>query len=104
MIDPVANKLDVLSRIKTFLRNKYSTLPQIGEPFNILDVYRYIRRFSEVLDIKDVKIINKVGGNYSSTRFAVEQNLTLDKTIIKIPKNALYEIKILSDDITGDAI
>lgn len=105
-VDPTYDKIETISKVTARLRNLYSIKPQIGESFNILNIYREIRKEKGVLDIIDIKISNKNSTGYSSLYFNIDQNITADKNIIKIPKNAIYEIKYISDnngDIKGKA-
>jgi len=104
MIDPNANKVEVLDKVKNYLQKVYASKPQIGEAFNILNVYREIRKIKDVLDIKEIKIRNITDLGYSQLPFNIEQNLTNDGNMIKIPKNAIWEIKNPINDIVGTAI
>lgn len=103
-VDPRADKIETLNNVLEQLRSIYAAKSHIGESFNILDVYREIRNFRNVLDVKEVKIRNIVGTDYSNIPFNVQQNLTSDGNLIQIPKNAIYEIKYPSLDIIGNAI
>lgn len=104
LVDPLADKTQILQKATQRLQIYYSKQPQIGESFNILNIYRELRKIKEILDIRDVSVYTKSGGDYSSIKFSIPQNLTSDGAIIKIPKNVIYEIKNLSLDITGDVI
>ena len=48
-----------------------------------------------------VKITNNRSGNYSSTQFNVNGNTSPDGTYIIAPKNAVFELKFPTTDITG---
>lgn len=104
LVDPNADKSSVIVDVSTHLKNVFLNKPNIGESFNILDVYREIRKHKFVLDIKEVKIKNIVGLNYSVTPFNIEANVTSDGNVIKIPKNAIFEIKYPDLDIIGNAL
>jgi hypothetical protein len=103
LADPALNKLDVRNTAKAQLELAFSKKPQIGETFNILQVYRELQNVNGILDVKDIKIVNKTGNAYSSTQFNIQQNLTSDGNMIIIPKNAIYEIKNASD-IVGNIV
>lgn len=103
LVDPMLNKLDIRNLAKAQLELLFSRDPQIGESFNILNIYRELRSVNGILDVKDVKITNKTGLGYSSTQFNIQQNLTSDGNMIIIPKNAIFEIKN-SSDIVGNVI
>ena len=104
LVDPAANKLEVIDKVNEQLRYTYSFKSQVGESFNILNVYREIRKIKEVLDIKDIKIRNITDSGYSQLSFNIQQNLTSDGNMIKIPRNAIYEIKDVVTDIVGNAV
>ncbi len=104
MIDPNANKIEVLDKVKKQLEYIYASKPQIGESFNILNVYREIRKIKDVLDIKEVKIRNITDIGYSQIPFNIQQNLTNDSNMIKIPRNAIWEIRDPVTDIVGNVI
>ena len=104
LVDPKEDKIETLRLVKAQLEYVYSFKSQIGESFNILDVYREIRKFKNVLDVKDVKIRNIVADGYSSTPFNIQQSLSMDGNLIQIPKNAVYEIRYPSADIVGNTL
>ncbi len=104
LLDPNCDKPRVLDEVTKKLYELYLTKPQIGESFSVIDVYRQIRKNSNVLDIKDVKIKNVTNYGYSQTYFSVEENTTPDGNMIKIPKNAIYEVRYLLSDIIGNWI
>ncbi len=104
LIDPNADRLETLQLVKDQLVSVYTSKPQIGESFNILDLYREIRKIKNVLDITDVKIRNITDPGYSQIPFNIKLNMTSDGNIIRIPKNAIYEVKNPLADIIGNAI
>lgn len=103
-IDPYADRIEAINKINYRLQSLFSNKPQIGESMDKLDIFREIRKIRDVLDIVSITIKNKTGGNYSSIPFNIEQNTTSDGNVIKIPKNAIYEVKDLIKDINGKAI
>ena len=54
-----------------------------------------------VVSVKKVKIVNKQGTNYSSTRFDIRANTGADGSYVKVPENVVVEIKYPSLDIKG---
>ena len=104
MVDPNYDKLEIKNKVDEQLKFIYSFAPQIGETFNVLDIYRNIQKITGVLDIKDIKILNKTGVGYSQTPFNVEQNTSSDGNTILIPRNTIYEIKFPSRDIIGKVL
>lgn len=104
LVDPNYNKLDVYNKVQQQLQFAYRFKPQIGENFNILNVYREIQKVDGVLDIQDIKIRNITDAGYSQTSFNIEENKTQDGNIIIMPRNAIYEVKFLTLDIAGKAV
>jgi len=104
LVDPNFNKLDVYNKVQQQLQFVFRFKPQIGENFNILNIYREIQKIDGVLDIQNIKIRNITDAGYSSTGFNIEENTTQDGNIILMPRNAIYEIKFPTVDIAGKAI
>lgn len=88
---------ECLSKLKEFYRRK----PEIGEPFFISDIQRILRDVDGVLDVVNISVQNKSGGVYSPTFFDVDKQRSPDETYLEIPKNAIWEIKYLDNDIKG---
>jgi hypothetical protein len=105
LVDPNYNKADVLKVAKDQLIFIFSSKPYIGESFDILNIYRELQKVKGVLDVKDVPRIRNLSGlDYSSTSFNIQQNMSTDGNTIYIPRNAIYEIKYPTLDITGVAV
>jgi hypothetical protein len=107
MVDPNFDKANVLDAVSRQLEFRYRIPAQIGEPFNILDVYREIRKINGVLDIKDrIKVNNLTSLGYSSVSLDIERNRSADGNYIIMPKNAIWEIKNarIGQDIIGKTI
>tara|TARA_B100000963_G_scaffold360682_1_gene392520 strand:- start:293 stop:2092 length:1800 start_codon:yes stop_codon:yes gene_type:complete len=84
------------------LRDKYSSEKLfIGEHIDIADIYTTLSGVEGVMSASMVKIINKIGANYSSVQFDINDNTSPDGSSIIIPKNAVAELKFPSVDITG---
>ena len=67
----------------------------------ISDVYSELKKVNGVLDIERVKIVNKVGSNYSGVYFDINKNLSPAGEKLIAPQNAVFEIKFSSVDIKG---
>ena len=52
------------------------------------------------MDVKTVKVTQKVGGNHSDIRYDIDRNLSSDGRHIYVPDNVVMEIKFM-DDIKG---
>jgi len=95
------NKSDVLQRCFAALDEHFSSAPEIGEPFNITKLYNILNNVPGVADTFKVDIYQKTGDLYSDTFYNVRQNISPDGRYVMIPKNVVYEIKFLDDDIRG---
>ena len=94
------DKFDLLKRCSENIQKMFSTHFFIGEHISIADIYSSLSKVTGVLDVVKIKIVNKTGSNYSSSKFDVNQNTSPDGTYIMIPKNAVAELKY-STDIVG---
>jgi hypothetical protein len=73
----------------------------IGEMIDIADIYNTLSNVEGVLNVTNVKITNRIGANYSSVQFDINDNTSPDGSSVIIPKNAIAEIKYPSVDIKG---
>jgi hypothetical protein len=103
-VDPEYDKLSVYNSVQDRLINYYNNKPDIGEHFDITNIYREIQKIDGVLEIKSVDVLGKNSSGYSSLFFNTQQNKTKDGSMIMIPRNAIYEIKYPSVDIIGKVL
>lgn len=98
-------KYEVLEAAYTRLQERFSRLPDIGEPFFITDVYKELRNVEGILDVTDVKVTKKNGNQggraYSNVSFNLNTMTSADGRYIEMPKNVIYEIKFPEFDIKG---
>ena len=73
----------------------------MGTPFYISEIYKLLNDIKEVVDTKDVKIINKSGTGYSDDSYDIESNIGADGKFIFIPKNTVLELRYPDTDIVG---
>ncbi len=83
------------------LNSNYSMKKYIGEPIYLTEIYNTLVKTSGVVDVKSLNIVNKFGGNYSSTPFDFDKVRSKDGTFFKAPKNVIYELKFPEQDIKG---
>jgi hypothetical protein len=95
------NKFDILATASAVLRSKMTTVGDIGSPFYITDIYKILNDVDGVVDVVDVRIERKIGSNYSTTHFRVQDNMSLDKRYIMVPEDMILEVKFPSVDIQG---
>ena len=98
-------KYEVLEAAKRRLVERYTRIPDIGEPFFITDIYKELRNVSGVVDVTDVKVYVKSSSDsgriYSSISVELEKLISPDGRYIEMPKNVVYEVKYPMFDIKG---
>ena len=95
------DKFELIDSCVRALRQKYSTHLYIGEPISISEIYKELSKVRGVLDVVNVRITNKTGGNYSSVDFNINKNLSPAGDYVMVPKNAVAELKFPLTDIKG---
>ena len=98
---PAADRYVVLEQAINALKELYTTPFYIGEQLNVTDIYAKLREVNGVLDVTKVKLVNKTGGNYASTTFDINANMSPDGTYLIAPKNCVFELKFPAVDIKG---
>jgi len=96
------NKYSALERATDALGKYYTTTYfDIGESFNVTEVYKILNATAGVTDTTRVKITRKDSLDHSSTFMDIEENMTPDGRAIKCPDNVIFEIKFPRSDIRG---
>ena len=95
------NKFEVLDSCIQALREKFSSTMYIGERFYITDVYTELNKVRGVVDTARVKLLNKSGGDYSSSSLNIDRYMSLDGRYLAVPDNVVLEIKFPLIDIKG---
>jgi hypothetical protein len=98
------NKFDVLALASRTLRDKLLLKNNIGEPFYVTDIYKFLNDVDGVVDTVSVKIERKVGSEYASTYFDIDTNTTLDGRVISVPEDMVLEVKFPKIDIQGSVV
>ena len=94
-------KFEILQKANLALRQHLKRHPAIGEPFFITDIYKVLKNIDGIVDVTNVNISLKAGGNYSDIRFNVRANTSPDGRYVEIPKNCIWEVRYLKRDING---
>jgi len=99
------NKFTALSEANTSLRNYFlNNMYDISEPIYITDIYRELQKIPNVIDVLDVRIVQKHGGVYSSTIFDFAAHLTANGRSIMGDINTVFEIKYPNIDVQGSVV
>jgi hypothetical protein len=102
MAENSENKYDVLSRATAaIVEDMLDTHREIGEPFYITDVFKSLKDVEGILDVIDVRVVNKVSGVYSEVYPSLRDMTSPDGRFISMPKDHIWEIKYPFVDITG---
>ena len=91
----------VLSECIEDLKEYFSEVSYIGEPIYLTRIYERLNNVEGVIDVKNVKIENLSNGLYSPARLNFENAISRDGTFIKMPQNAIAELKFPNLDIKG---
>lgn len=91
----------VLSECIENLKEYFSEVSYIGEPIYLTRIYERLNNVEGVIDVKNVKIENLSNGSYSPARLNFENAISRDGTFIKMPQNAIAELKFPNLDIKG---
>ena len=86
-----------IERLKGLFQNKLD----IGQPFDISTVYNTLNKTRGIVDVTNVRVINKFGGQYSNIGYNIRENTTPDSRFVNVPKNVILEIKFPDSDIKG---
>jgi hypothetical protein len=95
------DKFDALSTAANRLKELFSNKLDVGEPFNISQIYNTLNKTPGISDVTNVRIVNKFGGKYSNIGYDINDNTTPDGRYINVPKNVILEIKFPNVDIKG---
>lgn len=99
-----SNSTDVLNKAIIVIKEYYTNKLLMGSPFYISEIYKLLNDIKEVVDTKDVKIVNKFGSDYSNDTYDIESNISADGRFIFIPENTVLELRYPSIDIVGVVI
>jgi hypothetical protein len=96
-----ANTTDVLNKAISTLQDFYSNKLLMGTPFYISEIYQVLNDITEVVDTKNVRIVNKFGTGYSDSSYDIESNISADGRFIFVPEDTVLEIRYPNVDIIG---
>ena len=99
--DEEANRYQLLTDCVQAIKDLFVVTPFIGEPFYMTDIYSALNGVDGVVDTKRVNVVRKVGSNYSSTKFDLDDALSADGRYLSVPLNVAVEVKFPDTDIKG---
>lgn len=96
-----ADQATALSEVRSKLFHELTlSAPQIGEEFSIGNIQKIIGAMPNINRVNSITVSNKSGGDYSSIRYDVKENMSPDGGFLYLPENFIWEIK-KELDITG---
>lgn len=91
----------VFNAAKEELFNQLTVVaPEIGEPFQVTEIFRILKEVPEILDVINVKVVNRAGSAYSNYSLDMDAYMSPEGRTMHVPQNVIWELKYESD-ITG---
>ena len=102
LVDLNMNRFEVLENCVEFLKDNFLNVKHgMGEVVNISEIFKMLNDVPGVTDTTSVKLVNKVGGDYSNFVYDMDENLSADGRLLLVPEDAVVEILLPDQDITG---
>ena len=101
---PGFNNNEVLNNCVDQLKSFFNTDNfEINEPIIFSDLFPLLDRIDGVQTVKNIQIVNKEGGLYSSFAYDIE-GATIDRVIYPSIDPMIFEVKYPDDDIRGKVV
>jgi len=101
VVDYSEDKFEALNIAIAEVESMFEQKMNIGQPLYITKIYDRLNNLQEIVDVTNVEILNKSGGNYSGNSLDIEHYISADGRILYAPENAIYELKYPDLDIRG---
>ena len=101
VVDYSQDKFEALSIAIGEIEDMFVEKMDIGQPIYITKIYDKLNNLEEIVDVTNVEIENKSGGNYSDDTLNLKQYISADGRILYAPENVVYELKFPNLDIKG---
>jgi hypothetical protein len=98
------DKYEALNNGIYSIRELFSVPQDIGEPISISSIYNTLNKTKGIEDTVDVEIIERIGVDYSTTRFNFDKYITADGRLVRGFKNICYQLKYPLNDIEGSVL
>jgi len=100
-VDMSASKYNVINTANFALTKKFRQGFDIGEPIQLSEVYKILNKVEGIIDVLDVKIVEKSGGTYTGDSYDFKANTSADNRRILAEENVIFELKFPGNDIKG---
>jgi hypothetical protein len=97
------DRLRALQDSTKALNDLFSVKLEVGQSFDITQIYNTLKRVTGVVDVTGVHIYQKKGGAYSTVAFDISQARSPDGRFINCPGNVIFEVKYPTLDVQGAA-
>jgi hypothetical protein len=101
VVDFNEDKIEALNIAISEIESMFAEKLDIGQPIYITKIYDRLNNLDEIVDVTNVKIVNKTGGRYSSESLNLDGYTSADGRILYAPNNVVYELKYTNTDIKG---
>ena len=102
LVDLNMNRFEVLDNCVEYLKDNFLNVKSdMGEAIYISQLYKLLNDVPGVTDTTNVKLVNKVGGDYSNYVYDMDENLSPDGRFLIVPENVVAEILLPDQDILG---
>ena len=102
--DPRFDTDKLMNQCINAIEDYFSDDLYIGEPLYLTRMYEILNRIDGIVDVKKVKIKNKVGGSYSSVSLNLNNIISKEGTYLQTPRNVIFELKQPSLNIKGTIV
>ena len=96
-VDKFDIQVNAIQRVRELFQSKLD----IGQPLDLSQIYNTLNKTRGIVDVTDVRIVNKFGGQYSNIGYNIRENTSADGRFVNIPVNVIMEIKFPDTDIRG---
>jgi|10_taG_2_1085330.scaffolds.fasta_scaffold23270_2 hypothetical protein len=94
----------ILNKAIGKITSNYSNKLYMGKAFYISDIYKLLNDIPEIVDTRDVVIVNKTGSPWSNLSFDMTSYLSPDGRFLYVPEDVNLEIRFPNVDIVGVAV
>ena len=95
------NKSTVLQRCLLALESLYLSKADMAEPLDVTKIYKKLNSVVGVADTTNIRIVRKLGTNYSSSTYDIEKGYSADRRYLVMPLDGIYEFKFPNTDFVG---
>lgn len=93
-----ANKSNLYGEIREKIYQELKEIPpEIGEYLYLTEIFKILKEIDEVLDVVNINLEVKSGGNYSSYSIGLDSLMSVDGRVLQTPMDTIWEVKYVTD-------